>query len=216
MPEGEVILTGRGKERLRNDPGILKSLRQYRLAVEMGKTQLAGCGARLHIASGGNADVYALDAGSRIVVKEISTGHSAYFAMVRMEQLKDVVDERIPRWLDMPANYGIVSGPYIERQYMIMQRVPTHVTVETYLSGGYSHRGEIDESYSQFGEITQTGRENVNAQFAKAGLYLGRALGNVGLNPKQYLPDWHEGNVLVEPLQIPIAHESHRLWVIDQ
>ncbi len=63
-------------------------------------------GSRVYLAEGGNAKLFSL--GDDLAVKESrpNSSSSLFASMDRTDRLKDVVERRCPRWIDIPKNYG--------------------------------------------------------------------------------------------------------------
>jgi len=211
-PNAHAVITARGRELIEERPDVLATLRNYR-RIAMG-SHVGQLGVRDHLASGGNSDVYR--AGPRLAMKEGSTGQSLWFALNRMDSLCDVIEESMPRWLDIPHHYGLLISPLLDRQYMLMQQIDAGVTVEHVLSGQAPTDAQNEILRTSFGDLTDEDRDQIRGLFDHAGRLMTEALVDRGMDPGQYMPDWHEGNMLIERQRVPIAGSQYKLWVIDQ
>jgi hypothetical protein len=149
-------------------------------------------------------------------MKEALNTQSLWFALERMDRLCGAIEQGVPRWLDIPAHYGLLTSPDLTHQYMMIQQIDTGVTVENVLKGNGSTPAQREMVERHFGDMTDEQRHLVQTRFDQAGPILTNALVGSGLEPEQYMPDWHEGNVLVEPLRVPVAGTPFKFWVIDQ
>lgn len=208
---GQVILTSQGRELFSRHPDALKLMHEYRKSV-IGRC--AGASAiRQHLKSGGNSDVYSV--GPDLAVKEGLNTQSLMFALNRMDGLFSVIEKSVPRWIDIPAHYGLLYSRELDRQYMLMQKVDNGVTVEDVLSldEDPDTRQEVE---AVLGPMDIDRQEEVRRRFALTGIVLNAALASNDLDPSDYLPDFHPGNVLVTGVRTPIAGSNFKLWVIDQ
>jgi hypothetical protein len=214
LEQGHLVITGRGRELARNNPGVFSDIQQYRQAVMRRGDARFKPNTREHFASGGNSDVYSM--GGPLAVKEATNSQSLLFALERMDRLHNVMEKGVPRWIDMPAHYGMLIGKHLSRQYMLMEKIDTGVTVEHVLSNGGTTEIQRQKVRERFSNLTDDQRTTISAGFDRAGDILHSALEAESLDPKQYMPDWHEGNVLLEPLPVPVGDSHFKYWVIDQ
>lgn len=218
---GELLLTAQGNQLLHDSPEVIRLFRAYRKAVTNrtpGRARIPevdGMPARQHFTSGGNSDLYTF--GSRLVVKEGTGAMSLYSALERMDELHNVLEKgSVPRWIDMPTHYGLLVARSLDRQYLLMEKVDAGITVEHVVKGGGTTAAQREELATKFGDMGSRRRWEVAGQFSLMREHLNEAISRQGLNPDQYLPDWHEGNVLVEPLKVPIGDSHYKFWIIDQ
>ena len=99
---------------------------------------------------------------------------------------------------------------------MMIQKVDAGVTVEDVLNGGGSTPAQVETVQRVFGDMTDAQKDLIHTRFEQAGHLLTNALVGKDMDPQQFMPDWHEGNVLIEPVRVPVASTPFKLWVIDQ
>ena len=212
---GKAVLTSKGKELFRERPQTWRDLRSYRKKAAGKKPPGKDPNIRRHFASGGNSDVYT--AGEGLVMKEAKpAGGSLFFTVDRMDRLLNVIESQVPRWIDIPSHYGLLFSNNLERQYLLMQRIDSGVTVEHILNPGALTEDQATNLEVAFPGLSQGEQDDVRERFEDAGRILTSALDEAGYEPSSYLTDWHEGNVLVERLETPVADSPHKMWVIDQ
>jgi hypothetical protein len=222
LPEAHLVVTGRGRELIETQPEVLRDIHAYRMraiAQASGNRALSAQApeySRKHLASGGNSDVFTVN--DKLVMKEAANTQSVAYALERMDTLCDVMEGEngVPRWIDIPSHYGMLSSPKLSKQYLLMQKIDAGLTVEHVLSGRASTTVQNELLAERFGTLTDLGREELQHRFADAGRILTNSLVGCDLDPAQYMPDWHEGNVLVEPLRVPVGRSPFKFWVIDQ
>ena len=216
-----IIITASGREFLRHNPSAFRRLRVYNKIVASKKSSqeiLVGNpnSVRSYLASGGNSDVYR--SGEKVVVKEALNTQSLLSALQRMDVLHNVIEKGfVPRWIRVPEHYGLVIPKEGDRQYMPMQKVDHGLTVEQVLSGeGFSSKQQ-QQAVERFRSRMVPGEEGVildQYQFLTDSVK--RALCGQDLDPAEYMPDWHMGNVLVERNPVPIGDSRYTFWMIDQ
>lgn len=222
LDRGFVALTSRGRELLHDQPDVLASLHTYRqmvVDISVGRTALAdNSGVRTYFASGGNSDLYAVK--PELAIKEATDSQSAWSALQRMDRLCSVIEGRVPRWINIPAHYGLLYSANLQRQYTLMQKVDSGITVKDidfYVTDPEALTPlKLEQVKREFGTVSPADHEAVANGFFMAEALLHGALKAEDLTPKDYLPDFHDGNVLVERSRTPIAGSNFKFWVIDQ
>ena len=213
---GVVVLTSMGRELIHDDPSILTDIHRYR-QKRLGHTAALGSETvRSHFRSGGNSDVYELREGSGLVVKETSTAQAMYFALLRMDRLKTIIESDVPRWIDIPAHYGLISSPSSTTDYMLMEKIDAGITVGDVVDSSCEQVRANQGTLATFGPIDEEVKQEVSDRFTRAKILLDEAILSHDLLPVDYLPDWDASNVLVERLETPMAGSNYMLWVIDQ
>lgn len=211
---GKIVLTSKGRELFRERPETWKELRSYKKRA-MGAPALQSFPVvREHFASGGNSDVYTLSEG--LAVKEAHLTGSLFFTVERMDRLLNVVESNVPRWIDIPDHYGLLFASHLRKQYLLMQKIDSGVTVQNVLTPGEMSDEQAAALEAEFGDIGQAEVDEVGERYEEAHDILTASLEDRGYNPAEYLTDWHEGNVLVERLETPVAGSPLKMWVIDQ
>jgi hypothetical protein len=97
-----------------------------------------------------------------------------------------------------------------------MQKIDSGVTVQNVLSPGEMSDVQAAALEAEFGDLSQAQIDEVGERYEEAQDILTTSLEGGGHNPAEYLTDWHEGNVLVERLETPVAGSPLKMWVIDQ
>lgn len=210
----DLTLTSRGRELFDNRAEVKDNLQAY-VRKALGGTALVGSDIRLYFARGSNSRVYTM--GQDLLVKE-TAGHSMESALVRMDRIYTAIETHVPRWIDMPVHYGVLSGNKLHDDYMLMHRVDAGVNVGHIIDPNSDEFTELERIgvEKEFGKVTKGERQEIEHRFNLAEQILHQAIADEGLIPNDYLTDWHPGNVLVERLNTPIASSPYRLWVIDQ
>lgn len=216
--QGFLLLTSAGRELLR-DTEIDQQVEQYQRALaanNVGVPALAGTVTppRSYVGEGTRAKVFTL--GDKFAVKETYPHHPPlYTVLTTMDRLYDVIKERTPGWLDMPEHYGALHIKHHPTEYLLMQHTANGVTVGDFAD----FLGKTQEAQSRlisiFGNPSDWYQE-VMERYDETKSILSDALKRARLKPGKYMDDWHNGNVLVEPLDEPIDGSNIRLWVIDQ
>jgi hypothetical protein len=215
LSSGAVTLTGRGKNAIQEHPNLLQLAHDYRMS-QMGRTVTSLSGVRAPFRHGGNSDVYHLADASDIVVKEGTDGKSLYYAMRRMDILKTIIEYGVPRWVDVPDHLALVDSRDLPRQYMFMQKIDSGITVQDINDFRQGDTALDRRVTASLGSLSSQDKAEVQGRFTMSRNLLDNFMVGNGIDPGDYLTDWHEGNVLVEKLSVPIADSSFRLWVIDQ
>ncbi|HEY4963455.1 MAG TPA: hypothetical protein VIH90_02035 [Candidatus Saccharimonadales bacterium] len=217
LADGIAVLTSKGRELIHERPETLRELRNYRRKV-LGRTATAESGlVRQWFSNGGNSDIYELAAGSGLVVKETTTEQAMYHALNRMDRFKTIIEGGdVPRWIDIPVHYGLLTTSSSEADYMLMQKIDSGVTVRDIIDDSEEPSPQAAEALLSLGLIDGQFRQEVADQFILARSILDTAIINAGHEPRDYMPDWDQANVLVERLETPIAGSHVMLWVIDQ
>jgi hypothetical protein len=184
------------------------------------------------LGSQGNGSVYALGR-TGIAVKEANSSHSIHMSTERMDRLYQLFEEGkkknlIPGWISIPKHYGYLTPPMSarnNRQYLIMEQVDAGVTVEDIIS--ISDRGatEREKVEKRFGyPVSDQDVEDIKNQWVEFNNILVSIVEDSNKNLdkenqktfKQWMPDIHEGNVLVDVIKTPVDGKKFKFWIIDQ
>lgn len=213
---GILLLTSAGKDLLRDKPEVRGVLRDYRR--EAAGMQAGSIGVRTHFASGGNSDVYRVgDESLNLVMKEASKAQAAYGSFNRMDELKAVTQQYMPRWFDIPDHYAMLDARGLDRQYILMEAIDHGITLEDVRQGEARQEDQLPEKTKHFlRSIDETQIEAIDRLAEQAKAQLSAAIYISGSDPRDLLTDWHEGNILVEPLTTPVAGSFYKLNLIDQ
>lgn len=204
IARGQVIITAAGQEYIHDDPSILFAFKSYRNDIGAHTADT-----RQWLKSGGNSDVYSLIHPSNVVVKEQSTAQSVWSALNRMDHLYHLATDYIdPNVIRVVKGLGAVFSGQLRRQYLIMERINSGLTVE-----------DIRERRSQeeYG-YTDEERELILVQFEDAKRQLDKVIAEHAEGDAaqmNLLPDWHEGNVLID-FTTPTELRRYSMVLVDQ
>lgn len=99
---------------------------------------------------------------------------------------------------------------------MLMQKIDSGLTIEHVLSdGGVSEEQRQAADYLR-NRMRPGDEELIASQYDKITNTVRHALEANGLDPSRYMPDWHQGNIVVEPTDVPVGGSRYKYWVIDQ
>lgn len=230
VPNGSmVVVTAEGKNLLTRKGLTVKKLLVY---MRASSEHVQEPHVRRYIAAGGNGTVYELG-NTGLAMKEAGARHSVHSAMERMDSLYQllehaIVTEHLPGWIGLPKHYGYLVPPidaHNTRQYVLMEQIDGGVTVEDVLSileRGDAERNLIEKRLGH--PITDEDIADIGAQWQELQPLVQTAVNyENSLLPKdsrrsfkERVPDFHEGNVLIEKLEKPIAGKRFKLWLIDQ
>jgi hypothetical protein len=227
FPDGTFLLTAEGREIVRN-AGMGNIIRAYAKAAASGEADDPN---RQYLAHGGNAQVFSVgDKG--LVIKERRVGgkypgEEIEPALQRMDELLHVIQSECPHWIGMPKHYGIYKDKATEKEFLLMEKIDSGVTVGDILDYGSNPReAHLEEAVAKmFGPVTPELKQEIREQFDKMIEELNNALMARSLDPDDYLPDLEEKrngkfenreNVLVTPVNPPIAGKRFKFWLIDQ
>lgn len=216
-----TIVTSAGNELLQGqDRELLRSLvHQYR-AAEIGSIALLGENPdiRRELGRGQEAIVYSM---GPYAVREERSMKGVYVALGelgRMDAINTVIDEGVPRWLNLPAHYALHSDPVQQKTYTLMDRVDGGLTVEDIQA--YPELPEPKKVLveRELGDNTgiREAQERVPELYDEAHDILSSSIKASGQDPEKFLTDWKPRNVVVERLKTPVAGSKYSLNVIDQ
>ena len=117
----------------------------------------------------------------------------------------DYVDPNVIR---VVKALGAVFSGQLKRQYLVMERINSGLTVEDVKEGRYQ------EEYG----YTNKEREQILAQFEEAKRQLDKAIvdhAEGDAAEMNLLPDWHEGNVLID-FTNPTEQKRYSMVLVDQ
>jgi hypothetical protein len=212
-----LIVTSVGRELFLDETlpyRVLKRLVQAYRSAESGSGHPS---VRDFLGQGQQARVFGL---SRFAVREtggIAPFYPSMSALDRMNKLSGVVEGGVPRWINVPRTYAFYSDPQTNKQYTLMDRLDSGVTVEdvTAFDEVSDHsRARVLREYGH--QPTAPEVEDAHRLFDKAHRLLTTVIGARGHNPEEILTDWKARNVIIEPLSTPVGGERYLLNVIDQ
>lgn len=214
-----TILTSSGGE-LMNGPQKeqLESLVQQYRAAELGGVALDGTSPdiRQELGRGQEAIVYRLGPYAVREEKSIKGVYVALAELSRMDAINDVIDEGLPRWLNLPAHYILHSDPSTQKTYTLMDRIDGGITVEDIVNYPSIPDAKAEAVQKEVGEHLEDAQEKVPPLYDRAHKILSDAIESKGKSPDKFLTDWHERNVIVERQHTPVAGSNYLLNVIDQ
>jgi hypothetical protein len=218
---GFTIVTAAGIELLRDpEESAIDLMRKYR-SLELGKFALfrKGVDIREILGQGQEATVYTM--GQDFAVREvrgIMSEAGAIGHLQRMDRINTIIENGLPRWLNLPVHYGLRVDTKTDKTYTLMERIDNGITVEDIQK--YPNelpRGRSLLVRNEMGGYISDAKKKVPALYEKAYEVLAESLDKAGKEPTDYLTDWKPRNVLVQGhLRIPIAGSSYSLTVIDQ
>jgi hypothetical protein len=154
--------------------------------------------------------------GSDVLVKE-TNGHSMEQALYRLDRIQEIIRSgSVPGWIDVPDHYGVVTGKHLPHQYLLMNGIDSGINVDhikRFEKLTAIERLGVEEA---FGRVTESVRDEVLKGYDEAYDVLSNAIADADEVPTRLLTDWHERNVVIEPLVEPIDGHNFRYWVIDQ
>ena len=232
VPKNSTLLvTAEGKKLFAHNDRLLKKLLVFKRSSNKKKEAVH---VRKYLGGEGNGSVYAVGR-TGIAIKEAGTQQSVHWALERMDGLYRAIENGkrhrlIPEWIGLPKHYGYLIPPIStedQRQYMLMQQIDSGVTIEdvrSLSSGTIEDRERIQNRLGT--PLTQTEIQGIEEQWKKLEGFLNTAIVQANTSKgvdeqrtfKQMVPDFHEGNVLIERVKFPKRNgdEPFKLWVIDQ
>lgn len=214
--DGELVLTGKGQELLEDHPEVVDYFSAYERLM-LGATALEGVvelETRTFLASGARSSVYEMAPG--VVVKEAIKEGSPVGVLQRMDRFFNIIETDVPRWIDMPHQYGVLVARSMPKDLIFQQKIDSGITVEWILRPEECADYQLEALRREFGEVPESEQELIQQAFTAAGRILAEAINRNGDDPRSYLTDFHEGNMLIERLRTPVAGHRHKLWIIDQ
>lgn len=173
---------------------------------------------RTFIGAGQQARVFGMN--DKLAVREVRGVPRFYTALSdlqRMDRLASVVEGGLPRWIDTPKIYAMYGDSELNRQYTLMQKIDSGLTVEDIVTF------EANDEVKQNRALAVLGRKPSNEEietteylFNRAKTILDAVISAHGQEPTEILTDWVMRNVLVEPLKTPVGGQKTRLHIIDQ
>lgn len=173
---------------------------------------------REFLGEGAQAQVYGL--GPRLAVRE-TPGNLPFYktlgSISRMDRLATVVENGVPRWINVPHTYAIYSDTEAHKQYTLMDKIDSGVTIQDMVGFDEATKHSQERVLKEFGH-RPTEREAADAArlFDEAGRILTNAIVAQGSNPDELLTDWFPRNVIIEQKATPVGGERYLLSVIDQ
>lgn len=212
-PRRYLILTSAGREKLLLGRGIKRGIEAYRMA-ETGTVEMPGV--RQKLGQGREAAVYRL--GDYAVREEpkIRDDLKAVGMLGLMDTLSTVIEEGVPRWLDVPKHYALYTDPSTGKTYTIMDRIDGGVTVEDIELYPDLPEPKVKAVELEMGGSLREAQSNVPDLYGQAHVILAKALEARNLQPGTFLNDWKPRNVVVDRVATPIAGSNFTLDVIDQ
>jgi len=214
--DGQLVLTGKGQELLEDRPEVIEHFSAYERRM-LGGIALEGVTdieTRSFVASGARSSVYDMAPG--VVVKEAIKEGSPVGVLQRMDRLFNIIETDVPRWIDMPHQYGVVVARSLSKDLIFQQKIDSGITVEWVLRPELCADYQREAVEREFGEVPESERELIGQAFDASRRVLSQAIEKNGENPRSYLTDFHEGNMLIERLRTPVASHRHKMWIIDQ
>lgn len=216
-----AIVTSSGQELLcGSELAEVETLVQQYHAVEQGLMDAADAAdpaIRQELGRGQEAIVYRM---GRFAVREVSGTQDVYHSLGELERMgaiNGVIEERLPRWLDLPKQYVLYADPQQQKTYMLMDRIDGGLTVEDIQS--YPDLSPVKSALveREIGhELIEEAQETVSDLYEIAFKILSDEIRNKGKDPDHYLTDWKSRNVVVDRLRTPVAGSRFKLHVIDQ
>lgn len=219
-PRAFTIITSSGRE-IYDDPTkaaeLSTLLEKYQLTEEGGDDTNNPEGMRFKLGEGQEATVYSM--GPYAVREEygIKDVYVAIGQLQRMNAINGVMEQGLPRWLNLPPHYAMHTDPIRQKTYTIMQRVDGGLTVEDVLDfpDVSDQKLRLISSVMDAAEM-RIAAPKIRDKFDEAYTIIADALIAKGLDPEHYLTDWQPRNVLVAKLKTPVAKSDYSLNVIDQ
>lgn len=218
--QGFTIITSAGAALL-NNPAREAELRglvhRYHVA-EMGSVALLGADPeiRQELGRGQEAVVYRM--GPYAVREEVGIKdfYPALGELQRMDAINGVIEEGLPRWINLPAHYARHVDPRRQKTYTLMHRVDGGVTAEDILDypNVPKHRAVILEK--EMGAHVGDAQKKVPELYERTYQELACSIEKLGRDPAHYLTDWKPRNVVVQRLETPVAGVNYSMSVIDQ
>lgn len=200
LRRGAVVVTASGQKLFEEQPAFRSLLRDYRTDIRnQGHTSPMQ---RQYFNHGGNSDVYTVGS-TPLVVKETSTDHSTWLALDRMDYLYNICNTDLPPHVRVPEHYGAIFSGELKKQYLLMRKANDGVTVED-VKDSPTHQNDTKAMVAaEFGKLKKLLDNAINKFKEKTGLQ------------KNLLPDWHEGNVIVD-FSTSTQKVPFTFWIIDQ
>ncbi len=214
-----ILLTDKGLSLRKSRPEIENIfVPEY---INKFKSQMIGSAAidcavktRDYIWRGGDSEVYELAPG--VAVKEVIKRADPVASVYRMSLLSDLAEEKLPEWISVPDQYGVVIPESTKDAFVAMQKVNSGINVDWLLEPDSLNDFQRQKIENDIGEVGQTQQVDIRDAYKQLEEELFAAVdGSIHLT-EELLPDFDEANVLVERLTKPVEDKSYKLWVIDQ
>jgi len=212
-----LIITSAGREMFVDGELPYQSLKKLFKAYRTAESGRGHPSIRDYLGHGQQAQVFGL---SKFAVRE-TNGNVPFYptlsALDRMNKISAIVEGGIPRWINVPRTYAVYSDTETGKQYSLMDRLDSGVTVEDIANFDEVTDHSRARVLKEFGQRpTATQAEDAVRLFNKAENFLNAAIIGKGYNPEEYLTDWKMRNVIIEPLTTPVGGERYMLNIIDQ
>ncbi len=213
-----LIVTSSGRELFLHGDlpfrALKRAFHQYR-AAEQGP---GSKDTREFLGSGQQAEVFGLNA--KLAVRETGGNETFYHALsdlTRQDRLISIVEGGLPRWINVPHTYALYSDTEAGRQYALMDRIDSGVTVQDIVDFDEVNNHSQQRVLKELGrKPTEQDASEIGRLFDKAGNILNTVISARGYDPTEILTDWQTRNVIVEPLATPVGGEWYSLNIIDQ
>jgi len=169
---------------------------------------------RDYIWRGEDAEVYELAPG--IAVREVTKRADPMASVDRMSVLSDLADDKLPEWIGVPDQYGVVIPESTSDAFVAMQKVNSGINVDWLLEQDFLNETQRKKIKRDIGEAGPRVQAEIRGAYLRLEEHMHKAVADSGRCPEDVLPDLHEGNVLVERLPAPIDDQTYKMWVIDQ
>lgn len=213
-----LILTSAGREEFLHSPLGYPTLKKLFRTYRKAETGPSHPSVRDFLGEGQQARVFGLT--NRYAVREVLGNAPFYGALsdlTRIARLSAVVEGGLPRWIDVPPIYAMYSDAAAIKQYTLMKRIDSGMTVEDIADFDNVPDHAKMRTLREFGrEPSQEDREKIILQFDKAKHILDSVISARGMNPDELLTDWAMRNVVVDRVMTPVAGERNILNIIDQ
>lgn len=222
LDNGLVLTTGAWRALVSEQEGIHEQVNMYRRqlasayagSVTVAETlnQLG----RTYIAEGRDGTVYAV--GDHMVAKERKPWSSKSFLeyFERMENLRSIVQQYLPHWVDTPNNYGLYVSDDYAHQHLLMQRISRGVTLEDLHKPDKAAPFKHEQLHRLLSGLGSIGLQALDDQLGAVHMSLVDVLRTTGHRYDDYVRDWGPHNVIIEGLQHPIGDSRYKFWIIDQ
>lgn len=218
--DGNLTVTSAGRDLLVERPGTRQAILDY--MAEAALKRESPDGIRRYLAEGNHARVYAVgDSGLVMKERKSIVADALWPAIQRMDYLAHIIQAHCPRWIDIPAHYGVYQTDNTHgKEYMLMEKVDDGVTVGDVLGAHDMPREpHIGAAVLRIFDGASVHTQSVVAEkFEEMKDFLKDGLRVEGRNPYDYLTDIDHNryNAIVEPLTTPVAGSEYKLTLIDQ
>ncbi len=213
-----LLVTSSGREELLHPPLGQAAMRKLFTSYRQSEKGVGHPSIRDFLGSGQQAAAYGLT--DRYAVREV-VGNPPFYQtlsdVTRTNELANIVDGGIPRWIDVPPIFAVYSDARALRQYTFMKRIDSGLTVEDIADFDNANERSNQRAIRELGRKPTVDESNkVTELYNKSKQILDTVITARGRNPKELLTDWAMRNVLVDIVQTPVAGENMILHIIDQ